>query len=207
MSGLKCDVNGDFIDPNTPPPPRNESPSTDWFPYESRTAFETARFLFTRNQMSASHIDTLLDLWAATLIKHNDAPPFATHDDLYSTIDATPLGDVPWESFSMTYTGDKPAEDVPPWMDSTYDVWFRDPRLLVQNLLSNPDFDGEMEYVPYRDYMEENNRCWKNFFSGDWAWNQAVRFVYYLLEFLLTHLTLRILSLKIQRHMGPLLFL
>ena len=103
--------------------------------------------------MSASHIDTLLDLWAATLIKHNDAPPFATHDDLYSTIDATPLGDVPWESFSMTYTGDKPAEDVPPWMDSTYDVWFRDPHLLVQNLLSNPDFDGEMEYIPYRDYM------------------------------------------------------
>jgi hypothetical protein len=124
--------------------------------------------------MSASQIDTLLNLWAATLIKHGDAPPFSTHRDLHNTIDATPIGDVPWQNFFMTYSGEKPAQNVPPWMDSTYDVWFRDPRLLVHNLLSNPDFDEEIEYVPYRDYTEENKRCWKNFFSGDWVWNQAV---------------------------------
>jgi hypothetical protein len=146
----------------------------DWTPYESRIAFETADFLFSRNQTSAKQIDTLLDLWAASLIKHDDAPPFTDHRDLYNTIDATPLGNVPWETFSMSYTGAKPLHDIPPWMDATYDVWFWDPRLLLHDMLGNPDFDGEMEYVPYRDYTAEDKRCFKNFFSGDWAWRQAV---------------------------------
>lgn len=124
--------------------------------------------------MSAGQIDTLLDLWAATLIQYNDSPPFASHRDLCGTIDLTPLGDIAWESFSMSYKGVKPAENVPPWMKATYEVWFRDPRLLIHNILANPDFDGEIEYTPYRDYDDNNQRCFKNFFSGDWAWKQAV---------------------------------
>jgi hypothetical protein len=140
-----------------------------------------------RNQMSAGQIDTLLDLWAATLIKHDDSPPFVSHRDLYDTIDATPLGDVSWESFSMSFNGVKPAENVPPWMDGTHDVWFRDPRLLIHNMLANPDFDGEIEYTPYRDYNGDNKRCFKNFFSGNWAWNQAVHF------FVSVHSSLRLI--------------
>lgn len=41
-------------------------------------------------------------------------------------------------------------------------------------MLANPDFDGEMEFTPYRDYTADDKRYWKNFMSGDWAWNQAV---------------------------------
>ncbi|KAG1762208.1 hypothetical protein EDD22DRAFT_778730, partial [Suillus occidentalis] len=171
--GLKCDAEGDLIDQNAPPPPRTDALQDDWTPYESRIAFETADFLFSRNQTSAKQIDTLLDLWAASLIKHDDAPPFTDHRDLYNTIDATPLGNVPWETFSMSYTGAKPLHDIPPWMDATYDVWFRDPRLLLHDMLGNPDFNGEMEYVPYRDYTAGDKRCFKNLFSGDWAWRQA----------------------------------
>ncbi|KAG1886571.1 hypothetical protein F4604DRAFT_1877832 [Suillus subluteus] len=173
LAGLKCNINGDSIDQNSPPPLRTDTLPTDWTPYESRVAFETAEFLFTRNQMSAGQIDTLLDLWAATLIQYNDSPPFASHHDLYDTIDSTPLGDIAWESFSMSYKGVKPAENVPPWMKATYEVWFRDPRLLIHNILTNPDFDGEIEYTPYRDYDDNNQRCFKNFFSSDWAWKQA----------------------------------
>lgn len=146
LAGLKCNINGDFIDQNSPPPLRTDALPTDWTPYESRVAFETAEFLFTRNQMSAGQIDTLLDLWAATLIQYNDSPPFASHRDLYGTIDSTPLGDIAWESFSMSYKGVKPAENVPPWMKATYEVWFRDPRLLIHNILANTDFDGEIEH-------------------------------------------------------------
>ncbi|KAG2055893.1 hypothetical protein BDR06DRAFT_981633 [Suillus hirtellus] len=58
------------------------APSTNWTPYQNRVEFETAEFLFTRNQMSAKQIDMLLDLWATTLIKHNNAPPFANHKDI-----------------------------------------------------------------------------------------------------------------------------
>jgi len=124
--------------------------------------------------MSAGQIDTLLDLWTATLIKHDDSSPFASHRNLYDTIDSTPLGDIAWESFSMSYNGVKPADNAPPWMNAAYDVWFRDPRLLIHNMLANPDFDGSTEYVPYRDYNDNDQRYFKNFFSGDWAWNQAV---------------------------------
>jgi len=74
--------------------------------------------------MSASHIDALLDLWAATLEKHNDHPPFANHRDLYQTIDSIPLGDVPWQSFAVKFCGDKPDVNVPPWMNGSYDVWY-----------------------------------------------------------------------------------
>ncbi|KAG1753701.1 uncharacterized protein EDB91DRAFT_1234119 [Suillus paluster] len=170
---LKCDAEGDPIDQNALPPPQTDTSPDDWTPYESHIAFEMAKFLFLQNQTSAKQIDTLLNLWAASLIKHNDTPPFTDHHDLYNTIDATPLGDIPWETFSMSYSGAKPLHDIPPWMEATYDVWFWDPHLLSHDMLGNPNFDGEMEYVPHQDYSTEDTRCFKNFFSGDWAWGQA----------------------------------
>ena len=138
-----------------PVPVRNP---TDWTPYESRTEFETADFLFKHNQMSAGDIDALLNIWAATLAPYNDHPPFLNHKDLYSTIDATPLGDVPWESFSLKYNGVLPKRDIPPRMSSEYDVWFRDPRELVHNLISNPDFHDEFDYSPLREFDVDENR-------------------------------------------------
>ncbi|KAF8479865.1 hypothetical protein JB92DRAFT_2837755 [Gautieria morchelliformis] len=46
---------------------------------------------------------------------------------MYDTIDSTPLGDISWESFSLQYNGEIPADNVPSWMEADYDVWFRDP--------------------------------------------------------------------------------
>ncbi|KAG2154319.1 uncharacterized protein EDB93DRAFT_1239624 [Suillus bovinus] len=141
MTGCKCDVNSTFINQDVPPLPRTNAPSTDWMPYNDRVKFKTAEFLFKCNQMSAKQINTLLDLWAATLIKHN-------------TIDATPLGDVPWKMFS-------------------YDVWYRDPLQIVHNMLVNPAFDRGIKYSLYHDYTSNNKQYWKYLMSGDWAWNQA----------------------------------
>ena len=124
--------------------------------------------------MSAGDIDALLNIWAATLAPHNDHPLFSNHKDLYSTIDATPLGDVPWESFSLKYNGALPKRDIPPWMSSEYDVWFRDPRELIHNLISNPDFHGEFDYSPLREFDGDENRRYQDFMSGNWAWKQAV---------------------------------
>jgi hypothetical protein len=147
----------------------------NWAPFEDRVHFETAEFLFTKNQMPATQIDTLLDLWSATLLKHGESSPFEDHGELYDTIDAIPLGDVPWETFSMKYSGERPQRNVPDWMDAEYDVWFRDPRTIVHNLISNPDFDGEFDYAPYQEYDKAGNHCFCDFMSGDWAWKQAVR--------------------------------
>jgi len=150
-------------------------PPDDWTPYRNRVEFETAEFLFTENQMSASQTNKLLDLWASTLRKYDDFPPFADIRDLHKTIDSTPLGDVKWQSFSVKYTGTRPDTNVPPWMDQNFDVWYRDPREVVQGMLANPEFSQEFDYRPYREYSADGNvRQWQDFMSGNWAWDQAV---------------------------------
>lgn len=178
--GTPCDENGDDIPPDAPPPPgeTNREPN-DWTPYESRTQFETANFLFKQTQMSAGDIDFLFNLWAATLAPYDDNPPFANHTDLYSTIDATTLGDVAWDTFSLKYNGEIPEGQTPPWMLSEYDVWFRDPRSLVHNLISNPDYNNEFDYSPIREFDAEGKRRYQDFMSGNWAWKQAVGFWFF----------------------------
>ncbi|KAG1891996.1 hypothetical protein F4604DRAFT_1565619 [Suillus subluteus] len=110
---------------------------------------------------------------AATLAKHRDTPPFTDHKDLHNVIDATQLGDVPWQCFSVQYTGERP-EVVPPWMDDEFEVWYRDPREMAHNILANPTYKDEIDYVPFREYNAlDDMRRWKDFMSGDWAWHQA----------------------------------
>jgi hypothetical protein len=169
-----CDVNGRFLPSGSPPPPAEPKLPTEWAPFRDRIEFETAEFLYKRNQMSAKHTDFLLSLWAATLAKHGDKPPFADHKDLHDTIDASELGDIRWESFEAEYSGEKPSINRPPWMDAPYDVWFRDPRLSARNILSNPSVANELDLRPYREFSIQDERQWKDFMSGDWAWEQAV---------------------------------
>ncbi|KAG1875828.1 hypothetical protein F4604DRAFT_1880739 [Suillus subluteus] len=110
---------------------------------------------------------------AATLARHHDTPPFADHKDLHNVIDATQLGDVPWQCFSAQYSGEWPKV-VPPWMDDEFEVWFRDPRAMAHNILANPAYKDEIDYVPFREYDAlDDTRRWKDFMSGDWAWQQA----------------------------------
>jgi hypothetical protein len=176
LPGRPCDRNGNYLEPGTPPPPFDNPAPTDWSPFSSRIEFETAEFLYKRNQMSAGDIDTLLELWAATLIDAGAAPPFSGHRELYKTIDDAKVGEVPWESFHVCYEGDVPgaASEPPSWMISDFEVWYRNPHDVVKNMLANRDFDNEMDAAPYRDYDTEGSRQYQHFMSGDWAWRQAV---------------------------------
>ncbi|KAH7903012.1 hypothetical protein BJ138DRAFT_1021251, partial [Hygrophoropsis aurantiaca] len=148
----------------------------DWSPYRNRLEFETAEFLFTKAQMSAGKIDELLHLWGITQSVHGHHPPFSDHHDLYNVIDNTEVGDVPWSSFSVQYAGDQ-SEVNASWMNKNYDVFYRDPHIVIQKLLANPDFKDSIDYAPYREWeMRSNgtyNRRWRDFMSGDWAWDQA----------------------------------
>jgi len=111
---------------------------------------------------------------ANSLALHGDIPPFLSHDDLYETIDAIPVGGVPWQSFTFTYEGPKPADNPPKWMDAEYVVWYRDPHQLLLNMLKHPEFAESFNYAPLRQYDENGDRQYKNFMSGDWGWKQAV---------------------------------
>lgn len=172
--GTPCDADGYDLPPGAPPAPHRKADRLDWTPYDDRIEFETAEFLFQRSQMPGTEIDVLLELWAASLVRHNDTPGFSGHTDLYATIDATTLGDAPWKSFSAAYTGDLPEQNVPPWKLASYEVWYRDPRTILRSMLANPDFKGETHYSPIQEFGPNGERRWKDLMSGNWCWEQAV---------------------------------
>jgi hypothetical protein len=124
--------------------------------------------------MSAGRIDELMELWAASNVAIGGSSPFRNARDMYQTIDRSALGDVPWDSFKLRYRGEVDSQS-PTWMTAEHTVWFRDPHIVVQNLLANADFMGETNLAPHRDYDASGGRQYSDFMSGDWAWDQAVR--------------------------------
>ena len=129
--------------------------------------------------MSAGHIDDLLQIWATSLLKHGEDPPFKDHRDMYKKIDDIKKGDVPWKEFSIIYTGEKkPVKDkIPTWMDDRYTIYYRDPHQVVKDMLKNPDFKDEIDFGPVKESNTDGDRLYGNFMSGNWAWRQAVSFV------------------------------
>ncbi|KAJ6548027.1 hypothetical protein B0H10DRAFT_2383376 [Mycena sp. CBHHK59/15] len=172
LNGRPCDRDGNFLLPNTPPPSRAHPPADDFTPYTDRLDFDLADLLYRRVQMPASAIDELMQNWAARPESVGN-PPFADHDDLYDTIDATEIGHVPWESFEVTYNQPVPAGDTTPWKTKPYTVHFRDPRQVLKNQLANPDFKSEMDFAPKQVFQDGNIREYEDFMSGNWAWRQA----------------------------------
>ena len=179
---------------NSPPPTDAsgaQATSSDWTPFQDRLCFETADFIFRKNQMSAGNIDHLMKIWSATLHCHNDLPPFRNHKDLYAAVDNIAWGGVPWESFTVhPRTVEQPEGTAglqPSWINKEYEVFFRDPQYLIQMLIKNPDFDGEFDFVPYQEY-HHGEHSFSNFMSGDWAWRQAVEFLDFMqCDFAVTH--------------------
>ncbi|KZT07450.1 uncharacterized protein LAESUDRAFT_713557 [Laetiporus sulphureus 93-53] len=53
--------------------------------------------------MSAGNINILLHLWAAHVMKHGNEAPFRNAEELYHLIDSTEVGDVKWQSFTLSY--------------------------------------------------------------------------------------------------------
>ena len=139
-----------------------------------RAGFELAEILYTKAALSNDNIDRLLSLWSATLVPHDDSPPILDHHELHSTIDAVKLGNIPWQSYTIRYNGLLPEDaPTPEWMTTGYQLWYRDPRKVIHNILANPDLADQMDYVPYRDF-EDGKRRYCDFMSGNWAWRQCV---------------------------------
>ena len=90
-------------------------------------------------------------------------------------IDSTPLGDVPWQTFSINYdAGEEVPDGAPSWQTSTYDVWFRDPRLVVRNMIDSPDYGNQFDSAPTQTFDSKGHRQYQDFMTGDWAWEEAV---------------------------------
>jgi hypothetical protein len=156
------------LDDDEPPPlPQSRDP-TDWTPFKSRSQFELAEFLFKREQMLAGNIDDLLKIWAADTAASGNEPPFLNHSDLYDTIDTIPIGGVPWQRFEMSFNdGLRPETDVLPWMEQTYEVYFRDPHQLLLNMLADPTFAKDFDYTPMQQFDCYGSCRYEHFMSGD----------------------------------------
>ncbi|KAJ7888963.1 hypothetical protein B0H14DRAFT_3081915 [Mycena olivaceomarginata] len=155
----------------TPPPPRTTAADDDWSPYEDSVQFNIADFLFHRVQMSTKNIDYLLEQWALSLMKHGDLGPFENYQHLYETIDATKLGDAPWQCFQTEPLAT--GEDAPVWARQSHEIWYRDPEVLISNMLDNPDFDGAFDTAPYVHLDSNGKRRWHDFMSANFAWRHS----------------------------------
>lgn len=109
-------------------------------------------------------------------MKHGDLGPFDNYKQLYDTIDATKLGDAPWKCFKTDFTSEI-HPDAPNWMQQSYEVWYRDPDVVIRNMLENPDFAGEFDTAPYIYLDAAGNRHWSDFMSGNFAWRHCVCFL------------------------------
>jgi hypothetical protein len=135
--------------------------------------------------MSGNKIDELMEIWAAYQCAQDDSPddtdsspPFANARDLYNTIDATEVGDIPWNGFTITYDGEVP-DNPPNWMSTLYEVWYRDPLLVMESQIGNRDFANEMDFAPKRVFSQTRTRQFCDLMSGDWAWEQAVQLFFW----------------------------
>ncbi|KAJ7715857.1 hypothetical protein B0H14DRAFT_3098876 [Mycena olivaceomarginata] len=143
----------------------------DWSLYEDSVQFNIADFLFHRVQMSTKNIDYLLEQWALSLMKHGDLGPFENYQHLYETIDATKLGDAPWQCFQTEPLAT--GEDAPVWAHQSYEIWYRDPEVVISNMLDNPDFDGAFDTAPYVHLDSNGKRRWHDFMSANFAWRHS----------------------------------
>ncbi|KAH9848231.1 hypothetical protein C2E23DRAFT_740030, partial [Lenzites betulinus] len=169
--GRPCNAQGVSLSPDDPAPPPEPRAPNDYTPYTLHAHFELADFLFRKEQMSAANINDLMQIWAATLPPDHD-PPFTNSRDLYESIDTIPLGDIPWQEFRVTYTGPRPDNNVLSWMLREYSVWFRCPRRVLHTQLGNRNFAKDMDFAAKQVFHGEQ-REYKDFMSGDWAWRQS----------------------------------
>jgi hypothetical protein len=115
--------------------------------------------------MPQDNINYLLELWGLSMMKHGNLGPYNNYQQLYNAIDGVKLGDAPWKCFK---TADDPSPDAPDWAQQEYEIWYRDPDQVIQNVLDNPYFYGEFDPIPYveLDRNGNTNGCMCRLFSA-----------------------------------------
>jgi hypothetical protein len=118
-----------------------------------------------------------MQLLSRKAARHGELGPFVNHKDMLDTIDSIPLAGIPWQTFDIKYNGPGPepgAPKPPQWKTGVQTTFFRDPRLVIHDMLANPDYNGSFDYAPTRLFDETGDCQYKDLMTGDWAWEQAV---------------------------------
>ena len=103
--------------------------------------------------MSKAETNELIEIWKDFGSQCDGEHPFWNAQDILNAIDAINLGHMPWETFTLEYPGELPETNPPSCMMKEYCVWFRDPRQVIHGILTNHDFDGEIDYAPHQIFV------------------------------------------------------
>ncbi|KAK7447095.1 hypothetical protein VKT23_014308 [Stygiomarasmius scandens] len=171
LTGEKCDFQGAPIPSDSPPDPR-EIPENPWEPFDDMVGFHTADLLYRKVEMSQGDTDFLLNLWSLSLAKHGDVGPFYNHEAIHEAIDSIKQGSAPWCCF-VTAPKDNLPDDVPEWKRTQYEVWYRDPEMVIKNMLDNPEFADEFDTRPYIERTLDGKHRWSDIMSGNYAWTES----------------------------------
>ncbi|KAK0499094.1 hypothetical protein EDD18DRAFT_1350527 [Armillaria luteobubalina] len=173
LTGEKCDQAGAPLATDAPLLPLPAIKNV-WAPFNGEVQFCLANFLFQKVEMSQGDINDLMDLWALNLEKKcgSDAL-FDNYEALYKAIDEIRVGSAPWKCF-RTIVPEDLSRDAPDWQKQSYQVWFHDPDIVIQNILANWDFANEFDTMPYIHLdAESGEHCWSDFMSGNFSWQHA----------------------------------
>ncbi|KAF5314796.1 hypothetical protein D9758_018852 [Tetrapyrgos nigripes] len=176
LDGTPCDPDGyDLPSDTVPAPSPPDEQENDYSPFQNATEFKLAEFLYNKVQMSAGDIDTLATLISELVGPDNsESVPFNNHKELYGLIDAIRQGDIAWESFTVKFNGDLPDDmgSVPAWKQQEFQVWFRDPLAIMEQMLANPTFANQFDSSPKR-LFKNGKRLYHDLMTGNWAWFQC----------------------------------
>jgi hypothetical protein len=50
-------------------------------------------------------------------------------------------------------------EEVPEWMDASFQICYHDPHTVIHSMLGDPSFKDDMDYVPYCKYVLTPKFC------------------------------------------------
>lgn len=107
-------------------------------------------------------------------MQDGSSSPFDLCRSLYATIDAIRDGDAPWQCLTVNSTTNNLLEDPLPWKKQEFEVWYRDPDVVIANLLDNPDFARQFDAAPYIMTDGQGKQRWTDFMTGNFAWRRSV---------------------------------
>ncbi|KAF5362702.1 hypothetical protein D9758_011703 [Tetrapyrgos nigripes] len=180
LFGQKLDEKGQPLVPDTPAPPIHptQDPDNLWAPFDGEAEFRLADLLYRKVEMSQGNVDELMDIWSLfgsqCHPEDDDAAsaPFHDYKDLFEDIDRIQAGDAPWKCF-QTVVDESLGSSAPEWQKTSYQVWYRDPDVVISQILSNPLLIHNFDPCPYIHLDPHGKRRWSDFMSGNFAWQHA----------------------------------
>ncbi|KAF9006793.1 hypothetical protein BDZ89DRAFT_1233096 [Hymenopellis radicata] len=123
MTGKPCDVYGNDLPADAPPPPRSP-PDNPYEPFAGEVEFRLADFTFRKAALSEGKTKELLEIFQLSMESTGHEGPFKNPEAMYTSIDDIPHGSAPWKCFLSEPPPNLPA-DAPAWLEQTYEIWYR----------------------------------------------------------------------------------